>query len=80
MKRILLLATVAFVVAAMMVATSMSAFAAPQFPAGTCGVGGPSGKGASGCAGNLGGFIVTQNQGCKEINRGPFFDPEEFSC
>jgi hypothetical protein len=32
----------------------------PQTPHGTCGIGGPSSQGAIGCAGNVGGFIISQ--------------------
>jgi hypothetical protein len=32
---------------------------------------GNHGQGASGCAGNVGGFIKTRN-GCRNINQGPF--------
>jgi len=78
MKRIMMLLTVALVMAAMMVAMAMPAFAAPP-PQGTCDVGGPSGNGASGCAGAVGGFIDTEQQECKDINRGPF-NNNEFSC
>ena len=79
MRRIMLLVVVALVMAAMMVAMAMPAFAAPRFPQGTCEVGGPSGNGASGCAGAVGGHIVTEQQGCRDINRGPFND-NEFAC
>jgi hypothetical protein len=80
MKRIMMLMTVALVVAAMMLAMAMPAFAAPRPPGqGTCDIGGLMGEGASGCAGNIGGFIVTEQQGCKDINRGPF-TTGEFSC
>ena len=75
----MLLVVVALVMAAMMVAMAMPAFAAPRFPTGTCGVGGPSDNGASGCAGNVGGSIVTEQQGCRDINRGPF-NENEFGC
>ena len=78
-KRIAVLLTVALVVSTMMVAMAAPAFAAPQTAQGTCGVGGPSGSGASGCAGNVGGYIITKNQGCRDINRGPFRSAEE-SC
>ena len=76
-KRIAVLLTVALVVATMMVAMAAPAFAAPQTAQGTCGVGRPSDSGAFGCAGNVGGFIITKNQGCREINRGPFRSEEE---
>ena len=75
-RRIVVLLTVVLMVA-MMVAMAAPAFAAPQTAQGTCGVGGPSDSGASGCAGNVGGFIITKNQGCREINRGPFRSEEE---
>jgi hypothetical protein len=78
MRRIMMMVTVALVTAMMMVAMAMPAFAAPQSANGTCGVGGPSDNGASGCAGNEGGDIITENQGCREINRGPFHSEEEF--
>ncbi len=81
MKRIRLVLTVALVMATMMVAMAAPAFAAPppESPHGTCGLGETSG-GAAGCAGNIGGFIITEHQGCREINRGPFFSSEFFSC
>jgi len=82
MKRIMVLVTAALVMAAMMVAMAMPAFAAPQSSIGTCGIGGPSGNGASGCAGNVGGSIVTEQQGCKDIG-GPFIDKKlegQISC
>ena len=82
MKRIMVLVTAALVMAAMMVAMAMPAFAAPQSSIGTCGIGGPSGNGASGCAGNVGGSIVTEQKGCRDIG-GPFIDEEieeEISC
>jgi hypothetical protein len=41
------------------------AHAAPQEPHGTCGVG-DGGEGAFGCAGNVGGFIVTPQGRCIE--------------
>ena len=83
MKRIMMLMTVALVVAAMMLAMAMPAFAAPRPPGqGTCDIGGLMGEGASGCAGNIGGFIVTEQQGCKDIG-GPFIDKKlegQISC
>ena len=82
MKRIIMILAVALVMAAMMVAMAMPAFAAPQSSIGTCGIGGPSGNGASGCAGNVGGSIVTEQQGCKDIG-GPFEDKKiegQISC
>lgn len=48
----------------------------PSEPHGTCGVGGDSGKGAFGCAGNVGGFINTPNGKCHTTG-GPF---NTFSC
>lgn len=77
MKRIIMILTVALVLAAMMVAMAMPAFAAPP-PQGSCEVGGVRGK-VSGCAGAVGGFIDTEQQGCRDINRGPF-NTGEFSC
>ena len=76
-RRIVVLLTVVVLMVAMMVAMAAPAFAAPQTAQGTCGVGRPSDSGASGCAGNVGGFIITKNQGCREINRGPFRSEEE---
>lgn len=38
----------------------------PQQPHGTCGIGGQSSSGAFGCAGNVGGFIVTPTGKCIE--------------
>ncbi len=55
----------------------LSAAAAPQDAHGTCGVGGPSQNGATGCAGNVGGVIFAPNNECRQINQGPF---NEFSC
>jgi hypothetical protein len=80
LRRTLMVCVLALILAAMMVAMSMPAFAAPRVPQGTCDVGGLSaGNGAFGCAGNVGGSIVTEQQGCKDINRGPFND-NEFAC
>lgn len=79
MKRITALVVAALVMAAIMVAMAMPAFAAPRSPTGTCAIGGPSGTGALGCAGNVGGSIITEQQGCREINRGPF-NENEFGC
>ncbi len=77
LRKMLAALVTAAMLAAMMVAMAAPAFAAPQTAQGTCGVGGPSGSGASGCAGNVGGFIITKNQGCREIDRGPFRSEEE---
>ena len=66
-KRIAVLLRVVAMMVAMMVAMAAPAFAAPQTAQGTCGVGGPSDSGASGCAGNVGGHIITENQGCRDI-------------
>ena len=53
-----------------------NAHAAPQSNHGTCDIGnGNAGQGASGCAGNVGGFIETRN-GCRNINQGPFNEGE----
>jgi hypothetical protein len=73
MRRIVLLVTLVVVMATMMVAMAMPAFAAPQEPHGTCQVGG-TGSGAQGCAGNVGGFIVNENaeEPLRCINNGPF--------
>jgi hypothetical protein len=73
----MLMVVVALVMAAMMVAMAMPAFGAPP-PQGSCEVGGVRGE-VSGCAGAVGGFIDTEQQGCKNINRGPF-NNNEFSC
>jgi hypothetical protein len=75
MRRILLVLAVAALMAAMAMATAVPAFAVPsEFTRhGTCDpIGGPSDNGASGCAGNIGGFIDTKHKDCKNINRGPF--------
>ena len=74
----MMMVTVAVVTAAMMASMAIPAFAAPQSANGTCEVGGASDNGASGCAGNVGGFIITKNRGCRDINRGPFHSEEEF--
>ena len=82
LRRALMVCVLALILAAMMVAMAMPAFAAPQSSIGTCGIGGPSGNGASGCAGNVGGSIVTEQQGCKDIG-GPFEDKKiegQISC
>ena len=76
MRRMILMLTVAALMVAALTITAAGAFAAPQEAHGTYGVGGPSfsstEESAFGCAGNVGGFIVTENQGCREINQGPF--------
>src|SRR3954447_6007267 len=74
MRRIILLLTTAALMAAMAMATAVPAAAVPSPDTrhGTCDLGGPSVNSASGCAGNIGGFIDTHNMPCKEINRGPF--------
>ena len=77
LRKMLAALVTAAMLAAMMVAMAAPAFAAPQTAQGTCGVGRPSDSGAFGCAGNVGGFIITKNQGCREINRGPFRSEEE---
>jgi hypothetical protein len=70
--------TIATIVSAMGTATTLGAIqnahAAPSQvnSHGTCLIGeGNHGQGASGCAGNVGGFIETRN-GCRNINEGPF--------
>ena len=80
MRRILLVLTVALVMMAMMVASAMPAFAAPQDANGTCNLGGHSDNGAEGCAGNIGGTVENDQTGCKETNQGPFADRKEFRC
>jgi hypothetical protein len=77
LRRALMVCVLALILAAMMVAMAMPAFAAPP-PQGSCEVGGVKGK-VSGCAGAVGGFIDTEQQGCRDINRGPF-NTGEFSC
>jgi hypothetical protein len=42
----------------------------PQTPHGTCGIGDFSGHGATGCVGNIGGFIITPNGNCHTTGRG----------
>ena len=81
LKRIILLLTVALVMVAMMVASAMPAFAAPQDARGTCNLGGQSSDtGAEGCAGNIGGTVENNQGECKETNQGPFADRKEFRC
>ena len=81
LKRIILLLSVALVMVAMMVASAMPAFAAPQDASGTCNLGGHSDNGAEGCAGNIGGTVENnQTEECKETNQGPFADRKEFRC
>jgi hypothetical protein len=64
--------TIAVVATAMGIAplidTIQSANAEPRERHGTCDLGGHSEKGASGCAGNVGGFIKTPNGRCIEQN------------
>jgi hypothetical protein len=36
-----------------------------------------SGGGAFGCAGNVGGFVITRTGKCVQVNQGPF---DEFEC
>ncbi len=84
MRRVVLLVTLVVVMATMMVAMAMPAFAAPQSPHGTCDIGtGPEERpgpvnesGALGCAGNVGGFIVNENANelLRCINNGPWHE------
>ena len=80
MKTLITIATfaIATIVGAMGTATTLGAIqnahAAPsqEDSHGTCLIGeGNHGQGASGCAGNVGGFIENRN-GCRNINEGPF--------
>ena len=63
-------------VSAMAIVNTLSAIqtahAAPQSPHGICFFH----KGASGCAGNVGGFVETRKD-CHQINKGPF---NTYSC
>jgi len=78
----------ALVVTALAIGVSVQmggvASAAPtDNPRGTCNLGGQSsfrtesGGGAFGCAGNVGGFVITRTGECVQVNQGPF---DEFEC
>jgi hypothetical protein len=86
MKRLLLVLTVALMFA---VGAASPAYAAPQSthgPQEPHGTGfnfdGTRPTGASGEAGNFGGFVTTEQTGCTPINNGPFneFTPKTKKC
>ena len=70
MKFQIMFSIVAIVAAIGLLAASSVAYAnaAPQAAHGTCGVGDGSFNGAFGCAGNVGGFILTPGGRCIEQN------------
>ncbi len=75
-KTILAIATTLGALAALAAIGTVPAFADPSEAHGTCRIGDGSDNGAFGCAGNVGGFIVTPQGKCIDQNT-PF---SEFSC
>lgn len=75
-KAILAIVTTLGALAALAAIGTVPAYADPSEPHGTCGIGDGSGNGAFGCAGNVGGFIVTPQGKCIDQNT-PF---SQFSC
>jgi hypothetical protein len=70
MKSQIMFGIISMVAAIGLLAASRAAYAnaAPQAAHGTCGIGDGSLSGAIGCAGNVGGFILTPDGRCIEQN------------
>ena len=78
----LALAVTALVIGATMQMSGVASALPPDHSRGTCNLGGTPGldvddTGADGCAGNVGGFVLTPRGDCVEVNQGPF---DEFEC